>query len=73
MQTDNIKDICSGLMNKAASEKFLEHTVDDVEEEANKFVEEFAEENGLVHWQECHHFFCQHSRQTSSNSKSAQD
>jgi hypothetical protein len=48
MQLDNIKDVRSGLLNKAASEKFLEHTVDDVEEEANKFVEEFAEENGLV-------------------------
>jgi hypothetical protein len=48
MQLDNIKDIRSGLMNKAASEKFLEHTVDDVEEEANKFVEKFAEENGFV-------------------------
>ena len=48
MQIDNIKDICSGLLDKAKAEKFLENTVDDIEEEANKFVEEFAKEHGLT-------------------------
>ncbi len=48
MQLDNIKDICSGLMDKAKAEKFLDHSVDDIEEEANNFVEGFAEENGLT-------------------------
>ncbi len=48
MQLDTIKDVCSGLMDKAKTEKFLEHPVDDVEEEANAFVEKFAEENGLT-------------------------
>lgn len=48
MQLNNIKDIRSALMDKAASEKLFEHTVDDIEKEANKFVENFAEENGLV-------------------------
>lgn len=48
MKLNNIKDIQSGLMVKAASEHFLEHSVDDIEAEANKFVEEFAKDNGLV-------------------------
>jgi hypothetical protein len=48
MQLDNIKDVCSGLMGEAKAEKFLDHSVDDIEEEANKFVEKFAEENGLT-------------------------
>jgi len=48
MQLDNIKDICSGLMDKAKAEKFLDHSVDDIEEESNNFVEGFAEENGLT-------------------------
>ncbi len=47
MQTDSVKNICSGLMYKAKTEHFLEHPVKDIEKEANKFVEEFAEENGL--------------------------
>jgi len=47
MQLDNIKDVCSGLMDKAKAKKFLGHPVDDIKEEANKFVEKFAEENGL--------------------------
>lgn len=47
MQLYNIKDVCSGLMDKAKAEKFLDHPVDDIEEEADKFVENFAEENGL--------------------------
>lgn len=48
MQLNNIKDIRSGLMDKAASEKFFDQTVDDIEKEANTFVEKFAEDNGLV-------------------------
>lgn len=48
MQLDNIKNVCSGLMEKARAEKFLDHPVDDIEEEANNFVEKFAEENGLT-------------------------
>ena len=48
MSLDNIKDIRSGLLEKAKEEKFLEHTVDDIEAEANRFVEEFAKENGLT-------------------------
>ena len=48
MQTDSIKHICSGLMYKAKTEHFLEHPVRDIEKEANRFVEEFAEENGLT-------------------------
>jgi len=48
MQSHNIKDVCSGLMDKAVSERFFEHTVHDIEDEANKFVEKFAKENGLV-------------------------
>jgi len=47
MQTDSVKNICSGLMYKAKTEQFLEHPVKDIEKEANKFVEDFAEENGL--------------------------
>lgn len=48
MQLNNIKDVCSGLMDKAKAEEFLDHPVDDVEHEANKFVEKFAKENGLT-------------------------
>jgi hypothetical protein len=48
MQLDNIKNVCSGLMDKAKAEKFLDHSVDGIEAEANKFVEKFAEENGLT-------------------------
>jgi len=48
MRLDNIKDIYSGLMDKAKAEKLLDHPVDDIKEEANKFVEKFAEENGLT-------------------------
>ncbi len=35
-------------MYKAKTENFLDHSVDDIEEAANKFVEEFAEEHGLT-------------------------
>ena len=48
MQTDNVKNLCSGLVYKAKTEKFLDHSVHDIEEEANKFVEDFAKENGLT-------------------------
>ena len=48
MQFDNIQNVCAGLMDKAMTVHFLDHSVDDIESEANKFVEEFAEENGLT-------------------------
>ena len=48
MQLDSIKSVCSGLMDKAIADNFLEHSVDDIEEAANKFVEQFAKENGLT-------------------------
>ena len=48
MQTDSVKNICSGLMYKAKTEHFLDHPVADIEKEANRFVEEFAKENGLT-------------------------
>ncbi|MFT5452468.1 MAG: hypothetical protein ACI9N9_001960 [Enterobacterales bacterium] len=48
MQLDNINDIRSGLIEKAKAGKFLERSVNDIESEANRFVEEFAGENGLT-------------------------
>ena len=48
MRTDSVKNICSGLMYKAKTEGFLNHPVHDIEKEANRFVEEFAKENGLT-------------------------
>lgn len=48
MQFNSIQNVCEGLMDKADAVHFLDHSVDDIEEEANKFVEEFAEENGLT-------------------------
>jgi len=48
MQTDSVKNICSGLMYKAKTENFLNHPVHDIEKEANRFVEDFAKENGLT-------------------------
>lgn len=48
MQFDSIHNVCAGLMDKAMAVHFLDHPVDDIEDEANKFVEEFAEENGLT-------------------------
>ncbi len=48
MQFESIQNVCEGLMDKASAVHFLDHSVDDIEEEANKFVEEFAEENGLT-------------------------
>ena len=47
MHIDSIQSVRSGLMDKAKAVNFLDHPVDDVEGEANKFVETFAEENGL--------------------------
>ncbi len=47
MQLNSVKSVCSSLMDKAKADHFLEHPVEDIEHEANKFVEEFAEENGL--------------------------
>ena len=48
MQTDSIKHICSGLMYKAKTERFLDHPIGKVEKEANRFVEDFAKQNGLT-------------------------
>ncbi|MGH1537130.1 MAG: hypothetical protein ACRBDX_03650 [Gammaproteobacteria bacterium] len=48
MQTDSVKNICSGLMYKAKTEHFLDHSPHEIEKEANKFVEEFAKDNGLT-------------------------
>ena len=48
MQLDSIQNVCAGLMDKASAVHFLDHPVDDIEDEANKFVEEFAKENGLT-------------------------
>lgn len=47
MQLDSIKNVCSSLMDKAKAEHFLDHPVNDIEEAANHFVEQFAEEHGL--------------------------
>ncbi len=48
MQNDSVKSICSGLMYKAKTEHFLDHPVNDIEEAANKFVEDYAQEHGLT-------------------------
>lgn len=48
MQLDSIQNVCSGLMDKAIADKFLDHSVDDIEGAANQFVENFAKENGLT-------------------------
>lgn len=48
MQTDSVKQICSGLMYKAKTEAFLDHTVHEIERDANKFVNDFAEQHGLT-------------------------
>ncbi len=48
MQIENIKDIRAGLIEKAKADKFLDHEVGDIEQQANKFVEGFAQENGLT-------------------------
>ncbi len=48
MQLHNIDSICSGLMDKARTEHFLDHPVKDIENNANSFVEDFAKENGLT-------------------------
>ena len=48
MQLNSIQNVCSGLMDKAIADKFLDHSVDDIEESANQFVENFAKENGLT-------------------------
>lgn len=48
MQVDSVKHICSGLVYKAKTEKFLDHSVKDIEGEANKFVEDFAKQHGLT-------------------------
>ncbi len=47
MEFKNIEDICNELMKKAKSEKFLQHSVDEIEHEANKFVENFSEEHEM--------------------------
>lgn len=48
MQTDSVKNICSGLMHKAKTVHFLDHTVHDIEKDANEFVETFAKQHGLT-------------------------
>jgi len=48
MQTDSVKSICSGLMYKAKTEHFLDHTASEISKEANKFVEDYAREHGLT-------------------------
>ena len=48
MQIESIKDICSGLMYKAKTENFLDHSVHDIEEAANQFVEQYAKDHGLT-------------------------
>ena len=48
MQTDSVKSICSGLMYKAKTEHFLDHSAYNIKKDANKFVENFAKEHGLT-------------------------
>ena len=48
MQINSIDNVCSGLMEKARAENFLSYSVDDMENQANTFVESFARENGLT-------------------------
>lgn len=48
MQTDSVTNICSGLMNKAIAEHFLDHSILDIEKTANTFVYAFAKDNGLT-------------------------
>jgi hypothetical protein len=48
MKIESIKDICTGLTERAHADKFLERSVDDIEGGANKFVEKFATDNGLT-------------------------
>ena len=48
MPINNIENVCSGLMEKARAENFLSYSVDDIESQANSFVERYAEENGLT-------------------------
>ena len=47
MKFKNIEDVCRHLMEKAKSSNFLQHSVDEVEHEANKFVEEFSKEHDM--------------------------
>lgn len=47
MEFNNIQDICKNLMDKAKSDKFLQHPVEEVEDEVNKFVEAFSMEHGM--------------------------
>ena len=48
MLIHNIDSVCSGLMDKARAEHFLDHSVKEIENQANNFVEDFAKENGLT-------------------------
>ncbi len=47
MEFNNIQDICESLMERAREQKFLQHTSDEVEHEANQFVESFSTEHGM--------------------------
>lgn len=44
----NIEDLCTQLAERAGAKHFLDRPVDDIEIQANHFVQEFASENGLV-------------------------
>lgn len=47
MEFNNIQDICESLMERAREQNFLQHTSDEVELEANKFVESFSIEHEM--------------------------
>jgi len=44
----NIEQLCAELSNEAENAHFLDHSMDDIEVEANQFVQGFANERGLV-------------------------
>ena len=48
MQTLSIKEICTELQSKAKDSHFLDRTVDNIETDANNFVEWYARGRGLT-------------------------
>jgi hypothetical protein len=48
MQFKNIKDICSSLMRKAKESNFLQLAANEIEPEANCFVDEFSKEHEMT-------------------------
>ncbi len=48
MQTLSIKEICSELQSKAKNSHFLDRNVENIETDANKFVEWYARHRGLT-------------------------